>query len=289
MTDRSARTSIRLEKLFAVLAASVVILSACSGADNTGETATGPSQTTGQSSNESSSSTTTGTSTTVGSLSSSTTATTVSTTSTTATPASGCGAGPSSVPTGAVSREVIDVDGDGIPDVAWLEQDASGAVTAGVITSSGGGTERTWDSASPVTRSLLVVSVNDTTPPLFLADDGRAVQLWAFDDCVIKDVTNVQGAPYTFSLGLTDIGTGVGCSTVDGRQELVGLDGKTSDNGTTVNWSSTVVTVSGTQARNGTVRTGTYTSPDDDPAIDLLHEVTCGNAGIDSAGITLNA
>ena len=201
------------------------------------------------------------------------------------TTAPGCTGGSTTIPTGAASNQVVDVDGDGRPDTAWILTDTSGVVTVGVVTSAGGGTDRTWNSASPVMRSVLVVDINDTTPPLFLADDGRTVQLWAFTDCTIADVLNVQGGPYEFSLGFTDVGTGVGCATVDGVHELVGLN-VTGESADTVSWSSTVVVVSGTEARNGTVTTGTFASPEDDAAIALLHTVACDGQTIGTDGLT---
>jgi hypothetical protein len=188
------------------------------------------------------------------------------------------------IPAGATSKQVIDLDGDGIPDTAWIVTDPSGVTAVGVVTGAGGGTERIWNSASPVMRSVLVVHVNDSTPPLFLADDGRMVQLWAFHDCTIADVLNVQGNPYEFSLGFTDFGTGVGCATIDDEQQLVGLN-VTTDSNDTVEWSSTVVTVNDTAAVNGVITTGTFTRPRDNAAIELLHTVACGDQTITNDGI----
>lgn len=189
----------------------------------------------------------------------------------------GCtGGAPSVIPAGAARGPVADVDGDGRPDTAWIATEASGEVRVGIITAAGGRAERAFTSASPVTRSILVVDVNPDTPPLVLANDGRTVQLWAVIDCSIVDALNKSGQPYTFSLGFTDVGTGVGCETVDGRQELVGLD-TGEPQGDLVPWTSTVVEVRGDQARNGSVASGTYTRGADDAAIERLHGVTCGD------------
>ncbi len=208
-----------------------------------------------------------------------------STTNSTTAMAPGCTAGSADIPVGAATKQVIDLDGDGRPDTVWILTDDSGVTMVGVTTAAGGGTRRIWDSASPVMRAVMVVDVNDSTPPLFLADDGRMVQLWAFENCSISDVTNVQGDPYEFSLGFTDYGTGVGCAIVDGVRRLVGLN-VTDQTDTTVEWSSTVVNVTGTEARNGTVTTGTFAKPADDAAIDLLHTVTCEDQTILNDGIS---
>ncbi|MFZ0492148.1 MAG: hypothetical protein WAM81_02990 [Acidimicrobiia bacterium] len=226
------------------------------------------------------------------SCSSTATGTTTSTTFRSATTAStspvalsACTGGSADIPAGATDKQVIDLDGDGRPDTAWVFTGASGVTTVGVATAAGGGTRRTWNSASPVMRSVLVVDVNDSTPPLFLADDGRMVQLWAFENCAIADVINAQGNPYEFSLGFTEYGTGVGCATIDGVRRLVGLN-VTDQTDSTVDWSSTVVNVTGTEARNGTVTTGTFTIPADNAAIDLLHTVACGGQTIADDGIS---
>ncbi len=213
------------------------------------------------------------------------TSTTSTSSTTTTVAAAGCTSGSADVPEGATSRQVGDLDGDGRPDTVWINVADDGTTTVGVVTAAGGGTERTWESASPVERSVLVAQINDSTPPLFLADDGRTVDLWAFDDCSIADVLNVQGQPYQFSLGFTDYGTGVGCATIDGVQQLVGFN-VTNQSDQRVDWTQTVVTVHGTEARNGTETSGTYTSPADDAQIQLLHTVSCGALTITNDGIS---
>lgn len=211
--------------------------------------------------------------------SSATTTPTSPTTASTAGADAGCIGGSAAIPAGAARAPVVDVDGDGRPDTGWIVTEASGAVRAGIATAAGGGFERAFTSASPVTRSILVLAVNADSPPIVLANDGRTVQLWAVVDCSIVDALNRSGQPYTFSLGFSDIGTGVACETVDGRQELVGLD-TGEPQGDSVPWTSTVVEVRGNQARNGSVSSGTYTRgvPADDAAIERLHGVSCGDA-----------
>jgi hypothetical protein len=221
-------------------------------------------------------------------------ATTTTTTPTNTTPTTtlaesgGCANGPNAIPVGANHHEIIDVDGDRRSDEAWISAAPSGAVEVGVVTSAGGGAVRSWDSASPVMRSFLVVQPNGSTPPLFLADDGRTVQLWAFDHCAIDDVLNVQGEPYEFSLGFDQYGTGVGCATVDATYELIGLN-VTDESEKRVNYTSTVVSVVGTEARNGKVTSGSFTHPGDDTAIALLRTVACGYQTIDDNGISAPA
>lgn len=203
--------------------------------------------------------------------------TTASTNPTSAGTSTACTGGSTAIPSGAAQAPAVDVDGDGRPDTGWIVTEPSGTVRAGIVTAAGGGFERTFTSASPVTRSILVLDLNADTPPLILASDGRTVLLWAVIDCSIVDVLNKSGQPYTFSLGFTDVGTGVGCETVDGRRELVGLD-TGEPQGDTVPWTSTVVTVRENQARNGQKSSGTYTRGPDDAAIGRLNGVSCGDA-----------
>ncbi len=179
---------------------------------------------------------------------------------------------------------MVDVDGDGQPDTAWIATATDGAATVGVVTAAGGGATRNFESASPVSRSILVVDTDQRPPVEILADTGRSVQLWAFQDCAIVDITNLQGEPYEFSVGFTEIGTGVGCVTIDGHQQLAGLDAK--ENGDTVDWSRTIVDLNGTQARDGATSTGTFTRPGDNQKIDLLHQVTCGELTMSGNGLT---
>ncbi len=203
---------------------------------------------------------------------------------TTPTKSLGCTEGSTDVPAGAAKKEVADVDGDGLGDTAWIVTADDGHTKVGIVTAAGGGAERVFESASPVERSILVTDADRKPPVEIFADDGRSVQLWAFSDCAIVDVDNPQGETYVFSLGFSDVGTGVGCVDIAGRQQLVGLD-IVSDTSDTVDWSRTIVELDGTNASNGATSTGTFTRPADDARIELLHEVTCGDLTILDDGL----
>ncbi len=197
-----------------------------------------------------------------------------------------CTQGSNEIPPGAAVRQVIDLDGDGRPDTAWAATATSGMTTVGVTTAAGGGTQRKWNSASPVMRSVLVIDVNDSSPPLILADDGRRVQLWTFSGCSIVDVTDTQGEPFLFELGFADHGTGVGCSVVDETNQLVTLD-VTNESDLSVEWTASVVEVTGTRAESGPVVTGIYAKPVDGVAIERLRSVGCGTQTIEHDGISI--
>jgi len=205
--------------------------------------------------------------------------------STTAAP-TGCTGPAPEVSQPANEGEVVDVDGDGRPDTAWLASPADGRRELGVRTAAGGGAKVDIDSASPVALTLLVADADETPPVELFVSDNRGVQLWAFDDCELQPVTNPEGQPYLFDLGLRGYGTGVGCADVDGdgRRDLVGLNITASDD-TTVDWSRTIIERDGLQASNGATDSGTYTRPADDARIELLNGVSCGELTMDADGI----
>lgn len=127
-----------------------------------------------------------------------------------------------------------------------------------------------------------------------LAEPATIVRLVQLVDCELVVAANLQGEPYDFLVGTRTLDPelqppayellGVGCvdADADGRQDLVGLS--TQQTGSQVDWTRTIVTLEGGGAKNGAVDRGTYTSPDDDAAIALLDQVTCGQVTFPSAG-----
>ena len=197
-----------------------------------------------------------------------------------------CTTGATTPPAGAVTKTIIDVDGDGKPDTGWIADD-NGTVTVGINTAAGGGATAPFDSASPVQRSMLVIDAEEDGHAQVLLDDGRLVRLDAFVDCKIVPMTNPQGQDYTFGLGFTDVGTGVACPESDAGRHLAGLNAPADHPAGSVPFTMTIVNLDGTKASNGTTTKGTYTSPADDSAIALLSEVTCGDQTIAADGVSL--
>jgi hypothetical protein len=190
----------------------------------------------------------------------------------------GCPGTKGTVPAGVASRVMGDVDGDGQPDTLYVFVGESGVRHFGLVTATGYRSEWTTPNASPVAPSVLgVVDANQDGHPEVFVNPGRLVDLLTFADCRLQPYLNQQGHPYEFSIGFGAVGTGVGCVDADGdgRRDLVGLDEHDQGNGK-VAWTRTIVTLHGTQARNGAKDSGTYTSPADDAQIALLHRVTCG-------------
>jgi hypothetical protein len=185
--------------------------------------------------------------------------------------------GEATVPEGAPHQTVGDVDGDGKPDIAYLDGRPGDMITFGIVTAEGGGSSVPFESASPVERLALTVNVDGRGPTEVLLSDGRSVQLLAFVGCRLRAVRDAKGDPYVFDRGFRGTGTGVGCVDADGdgRRDLVGLKVEGSE-GDRVGWTRTIVHLDGTTARNGRTDSGTYARPADDAAIDLLSQVTCG-------------
>lgn len=198
----------------------------------------------------------------------------------------GCAAGPGpfTVPDGAVVRPVVDVDGDAVPDRAWIANE--GPITrVGIVTAAGGGASIDLASSTTQPRSALVAQATGRPPAQVIVSDGRLASLFVFLDCEIRAVRNREGATYEFSLGVNEFGTGVGCAVVDGRPELVGLN-IVDETDSTVTWTRTVIELTGVTAQNGPVDQGQFTKGLDDEAIALLRTVACGSDVIDTFGLT---
>lgn len=202
------------------------------------------------------------------------------------TPQAGCPSVGRGVPAGAVTKQTIDVDGDGRPDTEWISAspDASGGVPFGIRTASGGVFSATINSGSPVARSVMFADVTGHGEIIALASDGRSVRLFAVSNCQLVPEKNLQGQQYTFDLGFTGYGTGVGCvdANGDGTTDLVGLKYVASSNGEgTIQ--RTIVTLNGPNARNGATDTVTATNAN---MIQEAHSVTCGDQSLTANGVS---
>jgi len=205
----------------------------------------------------------------------------------TAPAAAGCPAagGQDGVPAGAESASTLDVDGDGRPDTVYIDDEtaAGGGVVFGIQTASGGDFSTDFDSASGQEgRSVLVADVSGRGELVALASDGRAVRLYAISECSFVPVQDAEGEQYTFDLGFTGFGTGVGCVDVDGdgTRDLAGLlvDGSSI--------TSTVVQLDGPRATNGAGATVRDASADQQ---ELARSVTCGDLTLADDGVSTGA
>jgi hypothetical protein len=133
---------------------------------------------------------------------------------TAATTAAGCANGRTTIPKGASTRRIGDVDGDGRADTEFLT--AKRPYQYGIRTAAGGvytipdvlagpGRHRAWQVASDGQGQAIVI------------DDGVNATLQEFRDCKIVRKLNRDGQP--FLLGLAGSGgpnTGVACNDLNG-------------------------------------------------------------------------
>ena len=156
---------------------------------------------------------------------------------------------------------------------------------SGQVTTSGGRTfSAAINSGSPRPRQLLLADVTGKGELVALASDGRQVLLFAVSGCSFVPVQNAQGQQYTFDLGFTGYGTGVGCvdANVDGTTDLVGLKyGPESQGEGTIQ--RTIVELTGPHARNG----ATDSVPASNATMaDEAQSVSCGDLTLARDGVS---
>ena len=191
--------------------------------------------------------------------------------------AAGCAATGAGTPEGADTHEVVDVDGDGEPDTAWLTGGADRRF--GLTTASGATFSVAIGSASPQRASAVVnlVAAGDGTAPVALVDTGREVLLFSAADCDLAATQNLAGDAYTFDKGFTGNGTGVGCTEVDGALHLAGLDATSADGGSfTVTRTLVDLDDGAMTASNGQESTVARDAGPDDPVVVTAQEASCG-------------
>lgn len=276
-THASPRRTLSLS--LAALAPTTLLLTGCSGAgDDPSPTTTSSSSTSSSSSSDPSGSATSASPTEEPSSSATTPA---------ASPGTGCPAAGDGIPPGASSTEVIDVDGDGRPDTAWLTAGADR--TFGITTASGATFSAPITSASPIPASAVVGSVATTDAgdvPIALVDLGREAQLFALTDCTVAQTTDSSGQAYVFDRGFGDQGTGVGCSDVDGATRLAGLLATPEGDGWTVTRTLIDLSDGGRVAANGTIAVVAEEAAADDAVVTTAQEVSCGDLVAGAGGLT---
>jgi len=197
----------------------------------------------------------------------------------------GCAATDDGTPEGADTHEVVDVDGDGQTDTAWLTGGADRRF--GITTASGATFSVAVDAAAPQRAAAVVnvVAAGDDTAPVALVDTGREVLLYSVADCDVAATQNLAGDAYTFDKGFTGHGTGVGCTEVDGVLRLAGLNA-TSDDGGSFTVTRTFVDLDdgAMAASNGEESTVASGAGPDDPVVVTAQETTCGELVVGEDG-----
>ncbi len=200
-------------------------------------------------------------------------------------PAAGCAESGGDAPAGAASITTIDVDGDGQADTLWV---ATGEQrTVGITTASGATFTHPVDLAGPTGATAFALQPDEDGPADVLVSDGRAADLLAVQDCALVDVTDSDGQPWSFDLGFTGYGTGVGCLDLDGdgARDLVGLNlAPSADQNADRTGTRTVIHVEGTVATAGAEDVVTVPATDQ-AGIDTAGAITCGDRTAAADGV----
>lgn len=189
----------------------------------------------------------------------------------------GCPATDDQVPDGAATGQSADLDGDGQPDELWLSAGTDREV--GVRTASGAVFSVEFSAGAPQAATALGQRLGDGSS-IVLLNTGRSVSLYAVVGCELVPTMNPEGDQYTFDLGFTGYGTGVGCVDLGDGLQLVGLLAESDESGDSFDVTRTVITLSddGTSAANGDSETVATDAGADDPAVLSAQEVSCGDA-----------
>lgn len=195
-------------------------------------------------------------------------------------PRAGCAPTGESIPAGAAGvAETADLDHDGVADNLWLA-DVDGRRLLGVRTASGAVFSTTFTSAAPQRASAVAQELGPDLS-IVLLNAGRSVPLYAVVDCRLTPTQNPEGQQYTFDLGFTGFGTGVGCAPAkDGprRWDLYGLLAhQVGDGSWTVTGTRIDLDRSGRTARNGAGSDLVTGADGKAAAVEAARTVTCGD------------
>ena len=193
----------------------------------------------------------------------------------TATTGAGCAPTETVAPAGVTAVQVIDVDGDGRPDTAWISGGANRSF--GITTASGATFSSPINTASPIPAQGVVNVVGADSTPIALVDVGREALLYSLADCAVTQTKDSAGAPYTFDRGFGDQGTGVGCTESGGALQLAGLLATEQGAGWTVTRTFVDLSQKGAVATNGEKTVVATDAAASDPVVVTAQEVSCGD------------
>lgn len=207
--------------------------------------------------------------------------------------APGCAPGGNPSPLDFNTRQIGDVDGDGLPDMLWVgkSRGPNGAMTrtVGITTASGSTSQVQVASASPIPLRAFAVDVADAH--LVIAGLGRSAPLYAFAQCRLHSAVDARrGRPFVFDLeNLAGTGTGVGCDDFGDGRRLVALQaleagGQWTVRRTEVDLNGIEVDLNGIEATYGRSDTLAATSAHD-PAVTTAQTISCGDRNIDQDGV----
>jgi hypothetical protein len=197
--------------------------------------------------------------------------------------ATGAGCSPNSdtMPAGAVHRQTIDVDGDGLADTEWIS--ATPTLEFGVTTASGATFSYPLSSAAPTTREGFIARLNDHRI-ISLVDDGRAAYAHFFGNCKWVETKTFSGTPYPLDFNdFAGIGSGVGCSLGYVVQFQATLSGGTY----TVTKTPLNLNTDGSKASGGTAVTVVSGAPASDSRVKVAKELSCQAVTVSNGGVSV--
>lgn len=175
----------------------------------------------------------------------------------------GCAPTATTVPAGALTSPIGDIDGDGRPDREWAQLVTGGTIFFGVSTASGATLSALQEFAGGGERRFVAGRLADGITVLLPSE--RSTPLWSFTRCSLHRVrgTYVPGTGVgqrgAFTLFTNEDGGSAGC--LDGR--LVGLHRRPSGRDrTTVTATQVTISRDGTRATVGPTSTVVRRVPD---------------------------
>jgi hypothetical protein len=130
----------------------------------------------------------------------------------------GCPGNGATIPVGADTSPIEDVDGDGQADTQFFSEEST--FTYGISTATGATISLHSPLAGPNTHSGWSARLNKDLV-ITVIDDGRSARLYSFVNCEFHETTAPDGGRITLYLnGFGANNTGVQCSDVDGARSI---------------------------------------------------------------------
>jgi hypothetical protein len=188
----------------------------------------------------------------------------------------GCPANGVAIPAGATVSAIEDVDGDGLADTQFFQENpefaygistASGATYLLKDSLAGPNTHSGW--SAPLESGLVVT----------VLDDGRSARLNTFIDCAFVATTAADGSDLNLYLsGFGDAGTGIECTEGNGGRWLSYVQATRLDTGRyTITGTSIDVSPDGATASFGYSSEIATDIAADDPRVDVAMRSSCGD------------
>jgi hypothetical protein len=193
----------------------------------------------------------------------------------------GCKATQAHTPSGAKTRVVGDLDGDGRPDTEWISDTPT--LRFGVTTASGATFSYPLSTASPAPREGFAARLNDHRV-FSLVDDNRSAYVHFIVNCAWVMPKDRHGIQYTFDMhNFHGNGIGVGCSF----GYVVGYQSNGTSKGWTLKQTQLYLSTTGDTASNGPTSMVASHLSSGDPRLTKASTISCGSVTVKNRGVTL--